>query len=227
VGTPGAGGRNDYTPYPDGPSNRLHPTIDFVPADEGAPYKKPWEWEDFAAGMGDECSGGGSAWVRGQIGADSEVDYDSEAYIVGQIIGIGLDLATGGKGQAVKIPGRAARAIKGAPKVGKQVEAAAEEVIEAWRRHDLGDEILEIPESFIKKAREKYPRKSDKMEKHHPHPMYLGGEKAQELWEIPAYVHQLITSRFRLLHPYGQNTSITREQMKSDYAKIFAEEIWP
>jgi hypothetical protein len=210
VGTPGAGGRNDYTPGSGGPSNRIHPTIEFVPADEGGPYTAPWEWEDFFAGWGDTLTWGGTRQVRVWIGCDDVVDYGSGSYRVGEIVGEVHDQAMGGKGKAAKIGAR-----------------AAEEGAEAWRRHDLGDEILEIPEAFIKKAREKYPKKSDKMEKHHPHPMYLGGEKAQELWEIPAYVHQLITSRFRILHPYGQNTSITREKMKSDYAKIFAEEFWP
>ncbi len=108
VGTPGAGGRNDYTPGSGGPSNRIHPTIEFVPADEGGPYTTPWEWEDFFAGWGDTLTWGGTRQVRVWIGCDDVVDYGSGSYRVGEIVGEVHDTALGGKGKAAKIGARAA-----------------------------------------------------------------------------------------------------------------------
>jgi YD repeat-containing protein len=108
VGTPGAGGRNDYTPGSGGPSNRIHPTIEFVPADEGGHYTAPWEWEDFFAGWGDTLTMGGTRQVRVWIGCDDVVDYGSGSYRVGENVGEVHDQAMGGKGKAAKIGARAA-----------------------------------------------------------------------------------------------------------------------
>jgi len=102
VGTPGAGGRNDYTPGSGGPSNRIHPTIEFVPADEGGPYTAPWEWEDFFAGWGDTLTWGGTRQVRVWIGCDDVVDYGSGSYRVGEIVGEVHDTALGGRGKVGK-----------------------------------------------------------------------------------------------------------------------------
>ncbi len=103
VGTPGAGGRNDYTPGSGGPSNRIHPTIEFVPADEGGPYTAPWEWEDFFAGWGDTLTWGGTRQVRVWIGCDDVVDYGSGSYRVGEIVGEVHDTALGGRGKVGKV----------------------------------------------------------------------------------------------------------------------------
>jgi hypothetical protein len=102
VGTPGAGGRNDYTPGSGGPSNRIHPTIEFVPADEGGHYTAPWEWEDFFAGWGDTLTMGGTRQVRVWIGCDDVVDYGSGSYRVGEIVGEVHDTALGGRGKVGK-----------------------------------------------------------------------------------------------------------------------------
>ena len=138
VGTPGAGGRNDYTPGSGGPSNRLHPTIDFVPADEGGPYTAPWEWEDFFAGWGDTLTWGGTRQVRVWIGCDDVVDYGSGSYRVGEIVGEVHDQAMGGKGRAAKVAKQAAEEVAersakvGGRLGGKDHRATAERLGKAW-----------------------------------------------------------------------------------------------
>ncbi len=171
VGTPGAGGRNDYAPGSGGPSNRLHPTIDFVPADEGGHYTAPWEWEDFFAGWGDTLTGGGTRQVRKWIGCDDVVDSSSGSYRVGEIVGEVNDLALGGKGRAGKVAKKLAEeaAEKGAKYTGRHgnkqhrdsVEAAYEEWKNKGGKWEGGggkgkkEKGIRIPEGGYKKLR--YP----------------------------------------------------------------------
>jgi ABC-type Zn uptake system ZnuABC Zn-binding protein ZnuA len=58
---------------------------------------------------------------------------------------------------------------------------------------------------LVQKARDLYPKLCNKTpQMHHPIPQYLGGKADQDLVELEAPYHQLITNAFRKLAPYGQ-----------------------
>ncbi len=58
---------------------------------------------------------------------------------------------------------------------------------------------------LMQEARDLYPKLCMKVpQMHHPTPQYLGGAADQELIELEAPYHQLITNAFRKLAPYGQ-----------------------
>lgn len=82
-----------------------------------------WEdWDlseaaDFAAGVGDGISFGLTKKIRQATGADQFVNPCSGAYKVGDAVGVGVDLALGGKGLLKNLAKRGARkAAKKAPK---------------------------------------------------------------------------------------------------------------
>jgi RHS repeat-associated protein len=58
---------------------------------------------------------------------------------------------------------------------------------------------------LMQKARDLYPKLCNKPNQmHHPTPQYLNGAADQDLIELEAPYHQLITNAFRKLAPYGQ-----------------------
>lgn len=59
---------------------------------------------------------------------------------------------------------------------------------------------------LVEKAQEKYPKLAGKIQKHHIHPKYLGGNPEGPLSEIDAAYHQEITNAIRARFPYGQGT---------------------
>jgi RHS repeat-associated protein len=60
-------------------------------------------------------------------------------------------------------------------------------------------------QNLMQQARQLYPKLCNKVNQmHHPIPQYLGGPANQELVELEAPYHQLITNAFRNLAPYGQ-----------------------
>ena len=58
-------------------------------------------------------------------------------------------------------------------------------------------------EELVDGARQLYPKKAFRIERHHITPKYMGGASDGPLSSIDAAYHQLITNEFRALHPYG------------------------
>jgi hypothetical protein len=58
-------------------------------------------------------------------------------------------------------------------------------------------------DDLVEAARERYPNKAGKIEKHHVTPKYMGGDPKGSTVPLDAAYHQMITNEFRRLHPYG------------------------
>lgn len=75
--------------------------------------------------------------------------------------------------------------------------------------------------ALLQDAADQYRGKAGKLEKHHPWPLYLGGDPNQALVTIDAAYHQVITNAFRRLAPYGRprlSVERAREVMQQVYS---------
>ena len=69
-------------------------------------------------------------------------------------------------------------------------------------------------EDLLSLAQSKYPNKAGKIEMHHIHPKYIGGDPYGETVPLDAAYHQMITNEFRNNWRYGQGVPPYRKQME-------------
>lgn len=69
-------------------------------------------------------------------------------------------------------------------------------------------------EDILSLAQSKYPKKAGKIEMHHVHPKYIGGDPYGEIVPLDAAYHQMITNEFRNNWGYGQGVPPYRKQME-------------
>jgi RHS repeat-associated protein len=151
---------------------------------------------NFSAGFGDA--------IVGFVGLHIDQPYSGPgldaSYMIGQADSYACQLVAGGAGMKA-----AATGVKGAVTGWLGTRAAraaqvtyrgrrAEEVTAAIKRGASRDELMQLADDIYPKLRG--------TQGHHNTPMYLGGDAAGPITELPSAYHQLITNYFRSLVPY-------------------------